>query len=220
MIKGEVMKKVDLMIFDFDGTLVSSGADLIQSINYTLDALKLEKKRGKEILSFVGDGVRKLIERALGQDHIKYIEEAMIIFTDYYGKHLLDNTGLCPQVEEVLKIFENKTKIILTNKRYNFTLAIAQGLNIVQYFAEIIGADSVPFKKPDHRVIDYILDKYGVKKENALIVGDGVNDIMVAKKSGILSCAYLNGLGERKDLLNLKADYYCDDLLEINSLFY
>jgi phosphoglycolate phosphatase len=53
------MKKVDLMIFDLDGTLVSSGADLIQSINYTLDALKLEKKREKEILSFVGDGVRK-----------------------------------------------------------------------------------------------------------------------------------------------------------------
>ena len=213
------MKKVDLMIFDFDGTLVSTGADLIQSVNYTLDALKLEKKREKEILSFVGDGVRKLIERALGQDHIKYREEAMIIFTDYYGKHLLDNTGLCPQVEEVLNNFGNKTKIILTNKRYNFTLAIAQGLNIARYFVEIIGADSTTFQKPDRRIIDYILNKYGVVKENTLIIGDGINDIAVAKNSGILSCAYLNGLGNRQDLLNLNADYYCDDLLEINSLF-
>ena len=99
------MKKVDLMIFDLDGTLVSSGADLIQSINYTLNALKLKEKSEKEILSFVGDGVRKLIERALGQDHIKYHEEAMIIFTDYYGKHLLDNTVLYPQVEDVLNNF-------------------------------------------------------------------------------------------------------------------
>jgi len=213
------MKKVDLMMFDFDGTLVSTGTDLIQSINYTLNALRLEKKREEEIISFVGDGVSKLIERALGKDHIKYQEEAMRIFTDYYGKHLLNNTGLCPQVEEVLKNFENKTKIILTNKRYNFTLAIAQGLNIAKYFVEIIGADSTPFQKPDRRVIDYILNKYGVAKENTLIIGDGINDIAVAKNSGILSCSYLNGLGNRQDLLSLNADYYCENLLEMNSLF-
>jgi phosphoglycolate phosphatase len=207
------------MIFDFDGTLVSSGADLIQSINYTLSALKLKEKPEKEIISFVGNGINNLIKRALGQNHIKYREEAMIIFTDYYSKHLLDNTGLCPQVEKVLKNFENKTKIILTNKRYNFTLAIAQGLNIAKYFVEIIGADSTPFQKPDRRIIDYILNKYGVAKKNTLIIGDGINDIAVAKNSGILSCAYLNGLGNRQDLLSLHADYYCDDLLEINSLF-
>jgi phosphoglycolate phosphatase len=206
-------------MFDFDGTLVSSGADLIQSINYTLNALKLKEKPEEEILSFVGDGVKKLIEKVLGKDHMKYHEEAMIIFTDYYGKHLLNNTGLCPQVEEVLKNFENKTKIILTNKRYNFTLAIAQGLNITKYFVEIIGADSTPFQKPDRRIIDYILNKYGVAKENTLIIGDGINDITVAKNSGILSCCYLNGLGNRLDLLSLNADYYCENLLEMNSLF-
>jgi phosphoglycolate phosphatase len=213
------MKKVDLMIFDFDGTLVSTGADLIQAINYTLNALKLKKKQEKEILSFVGDGISKLIERALEQDHIKHHEEAMSIFSEYYGQHLLDNTRLYPQAEEVLKNFENMTKAILTNKRYNFTLAIAQGLNIAKYFVEIIGADSAPFQKPDRRVIDYLLNKYGVAKENTLIIGDGINDIAVAKNSGILSCAYLNGLGNRQDLLSLNADYYCDDLLEINSLF-
>ena len=213
------MKKVDLMIFDLDGTLVSSGADLIQSINHTLNTLKLKEKSEKEILSFVGDGVRKLIEKVLGQAHMKYHEEAMIIFTDYYGKHLLDNTRLYPQIEEVLNNFENKTKIILTNKRYNFSLAIAQGLNIAKYFVEIIGSDSTPFQKPDRRVIDYILNKYGVAKENALIIGDGINDIAVAKNSGILSCAYLNGLGNRQDLLGLKADYYCEDIREICSLF-
>ena len=164
-------------------------------------------------------GLKKLIERALGQDHLKYREKAIILFTDYYGKHLLDNTRLCPQAKEVLNNFGNKTKIILTNKRYHFTLAIVQALTIDKYFVEIIGSDSTPFRKPDRRVIDYILNKYGVEKEKTLIIGDGINDIAVAKNSGILSCAYLNGLGNRQDLLNLKADYYCNDLLEINSLF-
>ena len=116
------MKELDFMIFDFDGTLVSTGADLAQSINYTLNELKLEKKPEKEIISFVGDGISKLIQRALEQDDVRFHEEAMRIFADYYGKHLMDNTRLYPHVEDVLKNFENKTKIILTNKSYNFTL--------------------------------------------------------------------------------------------------
>ena len=213
------MKELDLMIFDFDGTLVTTGTDLAQSINYTLDTLKLEKKSEKEIISYVGDGIGTLIQRALGQDNVKYQEEAMGIFADYYGKHLMDNTSLYPHVEEVLKNFENKTKIILTNKSYDFTLMIARKLNIEKYFAEIVGIDSTPFAKPDRRIIDYLLDKYRAAKEKTLMTGDGRNDILVAKNSGILSCAYLNGLGGRKDLLNLNADYYCEDLLEIKSLF-
>jgi phosphoglycolate phosphatase len=219
-IAGGMMKNVDLLIFDFDGTLVSSNTDLAQAINFTLNALNLQQRPEEEIISFVGDGINHLIEKALGQDHIKYREKAIRIFSNYYSEHLLDNTRLCPHAEDVLKNFKDKLKVILTNKRFEFTLAIAQGLNIVDYFAEIIGADSTPFLKPDRRLIDYLLNKYGKAKEKIVIIGDGVNDIAIAKNSGIMSCAYLNGLGNRQDLLSLKADYYCDDLSAINLLFY
>ena len=60
------MKKIDLMIFDLDGTLVSSGTDLAVAVNYTLKELGLAQRPEKEIIGFVGDGVRKLIERSLG----------------------------------------------------------------------------------------------------------------------------------------------------------
>lgn len=213
------MKKIDLMIFDFDGTLVATGTDLIISINHMLNSLQLNEKSEQEILSFVGDGVHKLIERALGPDHQEFQEKAMNLFTDYYSNHLLDNVKLYPHIEEVLIKYESKPKVILTNKRHVFALAIAQQLNIAKYFVEIIGADSTPFQKPDRRVIDFILDKYGAAKENVVIIGDGMNDVMVARNSGILSCAYLNGIGNRQDLLNLKADYYCEDILDINLLF-
>jgi len=214
-----MMKKVDLMIFDFDGTLVSSSADLVHAINFTLHALDLQKKPEEEIISFIGDGINYLIEKALGQDNIKYREKALRVFSDYYTEHLLDNTRLCPHAEDVLKKFKDKLKVILTNKRFQFTQVIAQGLNIANYFTEIIGADSTPYQKPDRRLIDYLLNKYGTAKRKTVIIGDGVNDIAIAKNSGIMSCAYLNGLGNRQDLLNLQADYYCDDLLEINLLF-
>jgi phosphoglycolate phosphatase len=213
------MKEVDLVIFDFDGTLVSTGTDLVAAVNYTLEKLGLRIRLEYEIISYVGDGVKKLIERALGNDHLDHYPEANEIFSNYYSEHLLDNASLCPQADDILKYFQQKRKVILTNKRYNFTLAICRGLGIEKYFVEIIGDGSLPYKKPDKRLIDYILDKHHMEKGNTVIIGDGINDITIAKNSGILSCAYLNGLGKREDLLAAHADYYCENLLEISTLF-
>jgi phosphoglycolate phosphatase len=217
--KENNMKKVDLMIFDFDGTLADTGADLVSSINQTLTSMRLDPRSPEEIISFVGDGVKKLMERSLGENNKGRLEEAMSIFSGHYEKHLLDQTVLCPHIEDVLKYFNHKMKVILTNKRYHLTLAIARGLHIDRYFMEIVGADSTPFQKPDQRVVEYLLDKYNVAAQKAVIIGDGVNDIAVAKNAGILSCAYLNGLGDKETLLTMEADFYCENLMEINSLF-
>ena len=213
------MKKVDLMIFDFDGTIADTGADLVSSINHTLTAMRLDPRSSEEILSFVGDGVKKLVEKSLGENYKERLEEAMSIFSGHYEKHLMDQTVLCPHIEEVLKYFNHKMKVILTNKRYHLTLAIAHALRIDRYFMEIIGADSTPFQKPDQRVVEYLLTKYNADPQKTVIIGDGVNDIAVAKSAGILSCAYLNGLGKQLILLGMEADFYCEDLMEINSMF-
>jgi phosphoglycolate phosphatase len=213
------MKEVDLMIFDFDGTLVSTGSDLIGAVNYTLEQMGFGPRREDEIISFVGDGVKELIERSLGTDHLAFYPEAIKIFTSYYDEHLLDNAALYPGAEEILKHFKHKKKVILTNKRYNFTLAISLGLGIEKNFVEIIGDGSFPYRKPDKRLVDYLLHKYAIQKEKTVIIGDGINDIVLAKNSGILSCAYLNGLGKPADLLAADADFYCKNLSEISSLF-
>ena len=214
-----MMKKIDLMIFDLDGTIASTGDDLVLGINHTLKTLNLRERTKKDIIGFVGDGISKLMERALGSRYREYQEEAMRIFSAYYAEHLLDNTKLYPHVEEVLRNFENKPKVVLTNKRYPYALMIVRGLKIEKYFTEVIGADSTPFLKPDRRIIDSVLEKHPAERHRALIVGDGVNDIAVARNSGIMSCAFLNGLGRRDDLLKAKADYYCEDILEVNRLF-
>lgn len=213
------MKEVDLIIFDFDGTLVSTGADLIASVNYTLEQLGCGIRRDDEIISFVGDGVKELIERSLGKDHLNLYPDALKIFSSHYGEHFLDNTVLYPGAKELLRHFQHKRKIILTNKRYPFTLAMCRGLSIEKYFAEIIGDGSFPYRKPDKRLVDYLLNKYSVEKEKVVIIGDGINDVTLAKNSGILSCAFLNGLGKRIDLLAAHADYYCESLSEIESFF-
>ncbi len=213
------MKEIDLLIFDFDGTLVATSTDLAASVNYTLEQLGFRLKQEDEIISFVGDGVKKLIERALGNDNLDYYPEAIKIFSRHYSEHLLDNTLLYPGVEEILKYFQHKNKVILTNKRYDFTRAISRGLDIEKYFIEIVGDGTLPYRKPDKRLVDYLSEKYSMEKGKMVIIGDGINDIDLAQNSGIFSCAYLNGLSKPEVLLAANADYYFENILEISSLF-
>ena len=213
------MKPVDLMMFDFDGTLADTGEDIAASVNHALTALGMASKPVDVILGFVGDGLRILMERALGADDRAKLEEAMKFFLCHYEKHLLDHTRLYPAAEEMLNHFHSKKKVILTNKRYYLTMAIAKGLKIDRRFLEIVGSDSTPFQKPDGRVVAYLLEKYGVAPSRAVLIGDSVNDVAAAKNAGVLSCVHLNGLGNREAMLKMDADFYVEQLTEIRSHF-
>ncbi|HQP06747.1 MAG TPA: HAD-IA family hydrolase [Smithellaceae bacterium] len=213
------MKPVDLMMFDFDGTLADTGEDIAASVNHALTALGLGSLPVDVILGFVGDGLRILMERALGADDRAKLEEAMKFFLCHYEKHLLDHTRLYPAAEEMLNHFHSKKKVILTNKRYYLTMAIAKGLKIDRRFLEIVGSDSTPFQKPDGRVVAYLLEKYGVAPDRAVLIGDSVNDVAAAKNAGVLSCVHLNGLGNREAMLKMGADFYVEHLTEIRSHF-
>ena len=197
---------VEFMIFDFDGTLVQSGEDIANSVNFTLAALNLPRIDKQQILTFIGDGVVKLIERAIGDAGKTYQEKAMAIFTDHYSRHMLDHADLYPGVYDILQHFKEKQKIILTNKRFIFAEKMATELNISGFFADIIGADTTPYIKPDPELIKTILERFPVGKKQTVIIGDGVNDILLARNSGIFSCAFLNGLGNREELLALEPD--------------
>lgn len=217
--KRMMMKEIDLMIFDFDGTLADTGLDLANAVNFTLSQMGFSQKKYQEIIAFIGDGVVELIKRALGKDNIQHLAEALKIFGNHYGEHLLDSTTLYDGVSEVLSHFHQKKKIVMTNKRYEYTVAILRGLNIEKNFVKIIGDGSTPYRKPDRRLIDFLLTEHNSARDRIVIIGDGVNDVKLAKNSGILSCGYLNGLGNREELIKAKADYYCENISEIKSLF-
>lgn len=213
------MTKIDLMIFDFDGTLVRSGRDIAVSVNHTLTTLGIAPLKMEKIIEFVGDGVEKLIGRSLSEEAGDRFNEAMEIFIAQYQEHMLDTTEVYPGVRRALNHFHDKRKIILTNKRHIFTSRIAKRLKIADFFDEIIGADSAPYKKPDPRLMPPILKRYKTEKNCAVVIGDGVNDILLARNTGVLSCAFLNGLGRRDDLLSLKPDFSCEDISELMDIF-
>jgi len=213
------MTAVDLIIFDFDGTLVDTGKDIVQSVNYTLRELSIAEKTSEEIIAYIGEGVQKLIEKSIGSENREEYEIAKGIFMKYYGEHLLDNTILYPGVTEVLQHFESKRKWIVTNKLHAFTTIIAERLQVTYFFDGILGRDSISFAKPDARVVHGILKRYGIPKDRTVVVGDGIFDIEMAKNAGVWSCAFLNGFGERETLLRLNPDFSYRNITELMALF-
>jgi phosphoglycolate phosphatase len=213
------MKHINLMIFDLDGTLIDSGGDIVASVNHTLKTLDIPIKKSEEIIQFVGDGVQKLIERSLGEDYHHLFNDALEIFSAYYSEHMLDTTLLCDSAIKVLEHFRHKRKVIITNKRKYFTVVMTKTLDISKYFDEIIGSDSTAYKKPDARLLLPLLERFSAEYNDTVVVGDGVNDIMLAKNAGVLSCALLNGLTGRDILLPLNPDFACESLSELMTLF-
>jgi phosphoglycolate phosphatase len=212
------MIPVKLMVFDLDGTLADTGDDLAGSVNRTLQSLGIPKRPDREILGFVGDGVRKLVERSLGEAYGDRLDEALKRFKEIYAEHLLDQTTLYPGVQYVLRHFGQKDKVLITNKGRDFTLAICSGLGIAGYFKEIIAGDSNEFMKPDPRLLLPLLDRFESARDETLVVGDGINDILLARNTGVRSCAFLNGLGKREELLRLRPDFVIEKMIDLKNI--
>ncbi|MCI0527688.1 MAG: HAD hydrolase-like protein, partial [Nitrospira sp.] len=101
------MTSVDLLIFDLDGTLADTKDDIATAVNLTLKEFGLPSKDPSMIYGYVGDGVRKLLQRAFeGQPPGSY-ERALKVFRQHYLAHLLDTTRFYPGVLETLDHFKN-----------------------------------------------------------------------------------------------------------------
>lgn len=215
-LSGKMFAK--LLVFDLDGTLADTGKDLAASVNRTLRSMGIPERPDAEILGFVGDGVRKLLERSLGEEHRERLGEALPRFRDIYAEHLLDRTTLYPGVTDVLHHFGDKPKVLITNKNTDFTLALCRGLGIDARFREIIGGDTKEYMKPDPRLLLPLFDRYGAGPGETLVVGDGVNDILLARNAGARACAFLNGLGRREELLRLNPDFTIERMIDLTQI--
>ncbi|MCX7983045.1 MAG: HAD-IA family hydrolase [Syntrophales bacterium] len=211
-------REIDLFFFDLDGTIAETGRDLSRSVNFMRRRLGMPELPEEKVKEFVGDGVRELIIRAL-EGRRELLDEALAIFLDHYREHLLDSTFIYPGVEECLSHFREKLKIVLSNKRQEFVEQILRHFRLDGYFIEIVGGDRYPHMKPDPELVRPILNKYRVEPQRAVMVGDGKNDILLAQRVGMISCAFLNGLGRPELLKSLKADYYCNTLKELKHFF-
>ncbi len=201
------------ILFDLDGTLVDSKLDLANALNGAFEHFGLSRLPNERIYSFVGGGVRKLIESSLefvgASDKFTQVFD---YFLSHYHEHLLDHTKLYEGTEYVLSTLKNMgvKMFVVSNKSEIFTLRILEGLGIIHYFDEVVGGDTFPFKKPSPEPLLFILNKYSAKKDESLMVGDSENDIEAAKAAGLKVAWASYGFRGREILKRYKVDFVVD----------
>lgn len=178
-------------LFDLDGTLVNSAEDLGRATASVLESYGVEAKWTKEdYISFVGNGARKLLDRAF--EHKLSDEEltkALELFQEKYNEMLLDNAYVYDGVREALdKIRKMGVKLaVVTNKPHKCAVKMVETLFGKDYFNVIIGATEDVAKKPDPYTANLALKKLDCPPGEAIFFGDSDVDIYTAKNAGIES---------------------------------
>ncbi|OFV87175.1 MAG: phosphoglycolate phosphatase [Acidobacteria bacterium RBG_16_68_9] len=181
---------VDHVVFDLDGTLVDSRADLAAAVNHMLHVLGLAPLTTDQVTRYVGEGARKLVERALGAEDAHQVDEALPLFREFYRAHLLDRTRLYPGVAELLAILsESRLALsVLSNKPVAMSRAILDGLQVSPVFRAILGGDSLTARKPDPAGVEYIRALTNTSRDRMLLVGDSMIDVRTARAAGVAFC--------------------------------
>jgi phosphoglycolate phosphatase len=211
------------LLFDLDGTLVDSRADLVNSVNLMLGELGRAPLPGERVVRFIGEGVRLLIERALNATEGRAPAEAEIdgaieVFRRHYRAHLLDHTRAFPEVEETLQSLRHVPKAIVTNKPSEFCLAILDGLDLRSHFAVILGGDSLPERKPEPQPLLEAARRCERAPAECLMVGDSRVDILAGRAARMATCGFTGGFRGREELLAAGADVLIERFGELREL--
>ena len=204
--------KINLILFDLDGTLIDSRKDIAYSVNHMLEKLGHKKRTQEEIVSFIGRGISDLIQKSVGETDKSTLDKAITIFESHYRKHGTDNSVLYPGVLEMLKYFSNKKKSVVTNRSYEFAKAVLKKLKIDKFFEDIAGGDDINCMKPSSCSLDGVVARAKEDKKKTMMVGDMDIDILAGKKAGVLTCAVTYGFGKKEDIEKSEPDYIIEDL--------
>ncbi|SLJ85939.1 phosphoglycolate phosphatase [Psychrobacter sp. DAB_AL43B] len=203
-----------LLIFDFDGTLIDSVPDLADATNAMLTTLGKQPYPIDTIRNWVGNGSRMLVERALvgkievveGELTQEETDHAEQVFFDAYKNLSGSKTVAYPDVDSGLKKLKaaGYTLALVTNKPIRFVPKILQFFGWQDLFSEVLGGDSLPVKKPDPTPLLHVCEALGVTPAQAVMIGDSRNDILAGQNANM-------------DTLGLSYGYnYGQDIRELN----
>lgn len=220
-------KNKELIIFDFDGTLINSIPDLTFAINKMLEHYNQSPLTIEQTTPFIGNGAKLLVERALhfsmDEENVSesFFNEAFEVYMAAYKKYNCVDTFLYPDVAETLKyLYEKGYKLtICTNKPFAFVEPILEKLEIKDYFEYWIGEDSLEEKKPSAVPLLHIAHKFQVSTDNCLMVGDSKNDILAGQNAGMDTLGLTYGYNYNENISDYKPTVVKDQFSELKELF-
>ena len=194
-----------LVIFDLDGTLLNTIDDLGTAANHTLAELGLPQHTLDEYRLMVGNGMRKLIMRALPDDKASddaFVDSTLKQFLEYYSDHIDVYTKPYPGIPELIKtLYSNGYKLAVASNKIQagaerLIEKFFQGIP----FVAVMGNSPLYPLKPDAAVVEYIMEKAGTDRTSTVMVGDSGTDIQTAHNAGIPIIAVSWGFRPRHEL--------------------
>ncbi len=209
--------KYDSVIFDLDGTLTDTLADLRNSVNFALNRFGYPERTTEEIRNFVGNGVKRLVFLSVPENTPEDVSEKCLeVFKAHYAANSLVETKPYDGIIKMLKTLkDNKIKTaVVTNKMHSAAVDIVEF-----FFGDLIDVtvgqiDGIA-QKPQPDGIFNALDLLGVSKENAVYVGDSEVDCITAKNACIPCVGVTWGFRDRDVLISNGADFIADSPSEI-----
>jgi phosphoglycolate phosphatase len=206
------VKPPKAVLFDLDGTLSDSLPDIAWALNEARIDLGFTPVTDGQVKGWVGGGAALLVARSLGLDEgdpeaVPLLET----FLKTYEEHAADRSTLYPGVEDLLETLQRRGILVAvtTNKPAAAARSLLDGLDILARIDALVTPESCGgAKKPDACFMQTALRQLEVDAADALVVGDGVQDIQAAKACGIRSVAILGGYGTAADLRAAGADEY------------
>lgn len=211
-----------LIIFDVDGTVWDSEKDVFLAFNYTLG-----KKAGFEITKeqfkkLAGMPLGTMFEKVLQNSNKKQVIEFEKEYKKYYidEEHYIDATTLFKGVKETLDKFNNEGfyMAVASSKPKRILDKMVAKFNL-KGFEYVLGTEESNFEhKPNPEIVNYIMEKLKVAKEDAVIVGDSKSDILTGKNAGIDTIAVTYGYDKRENLENAKPTYIIDEFAKLQDI--
>ncbi len=206
------MKQYSTYIFDLDGTLLNTLGDLCASCNYALKTMGFPTRTLDEVRRFVGNGVAKLIERAVPEGtSAELTAETLDVFRGHYLDHGLDTTCPYDGIPEMLAELKRKGKriAVVSNKFNDATRQLC-----AHFFPDTvevaIGETSTIRKKPAPDTVIEAMRQLGVTAEDAVYIGDSDVDVMTARNSGMPCISVLWGFRDKNFLIESGATTFAE----------
>ena len=211
-----------LIIFDLDGTLLNTIGDLAVGCDHMLSLRGLPTHSYEEYCTFVGNGIMRLVERALPEElrTEEYVKAARRDFVEFYIDNIDNHTVPYEGMVELVEQLQTKgAKLaVASNKFQAGTEKLIRKFFPTIEWVEICGnREGVPLK-PDTALVDMIIEKAGVERKNCTMVGDSAVDIQTARNAAIRSVGVSWGFRSREELEQAGADHITDTVEELTTL--
>lgn len=213
--------KIKLIIFDFDGTLGDTRANIIMTMQETMRVLGYLVAGEEAIAATIGltleDGFRELFPGLTERDILRCAE----VYRDLFEKNRRKMVPkLFPHVKETLNLLKGRGYILsVASSRQSVSLrGFLHDMSVEDCISYILGADNVEKSKPDPEPVLKTLRELGIPAEESLVVGDMPVDIIMGLRAGAATCGVTYGNSSRDDLVEAGAGYIIDDISELPGL--